>query len=163
MIGEPSELTQEMVNGINNIIPENSVRYLMGCGYPEDIVKAVGLGVDLFDCVLPTRNGRTGTAFTSEGRIVIKGSRYARDDAPLDKRCNCYTCRNFSRAYLRHLFNTGEALGPYLVSYHNIYFYIALMAKIRTNIYKGTYSFFTKEFLRNFSFRQEAEGSAFSS
>lgn len=153
MIGEPPSLANEMVAEINQEIPEQKVRYLMGCGYPEDIVEAVGLGVDIFDCVLPTRNGRTGMAFTSEGKIIIKASRYAADKAPLDKNCNCYTCLNFSRAYLRHLFNAGEALAGRLVSYHNIHFYINLMAMIRASIKKGNYQNFKKKILKNFNFR----------
>jgi queuine tRNA-ribosyltransferase len=153
MIGEPSSIMSEIVHEVNTILPEKKVRYLMGCGYPEDIVEAVSLGVDLFDCVLPTRNGRTGMAFTSEGKVVIKASRYAMDRAPLDKNCTCYTCRNFSRAYLRHLFNAGEVLAGRLVSYHNIQFYIALMAKIRVHIKKGNYSTFKKKIIQTFDFR----------
>lgn len=153
MIGEPPSLTQEMVNETNQVIPKKKVRYLMGCGYPEDIVEAVSLGVDLFDCVLPTRNGRTGMAFTSEGKIIVKSSKYSTADAPLDRRCNCYTCRHFSRAYLRHLFNANEALAGRLVSYHNIHFYINLMAKIRASIQKGNYRNFTKKVVKHFNFR----------
>ncbi len=148
MIGEPSFLGMEMVYEVNNILPEKKIRYLMGCGYPEDIVEAVSLGVDLFDCVLPTRNGRTGMAFTSEGRVIIKANRYNRNEKPLDEKCNCYTCRNFSRAYLRHLFNAGEALAGRLISYHNIKFYIDLMKKIRQHIQKGDYDRFVKNFPR---------------
>lgn len=158
MIGEPSSLTMEIVSEVNNIIPENKVRYLMGCGYPEDIVEAVNLGVDLFDCVLPTRNGRTGMAFTSEGKVIIKSSRYANDKGPLDKGCNCYTCQNFSRAYLRHLFNVGEALGGRLVSYHNIKFYINLMKRIREYIKKGKYGDFLKETKATYNFREGEKG-----
>lgn len=154
MIGEPSMLTNEMVYEVNKIIPDKKVRYLMGCGYPEDILEAVSFGVDLFDCVLPTRNGRTGMAFTSEGRIIIKGSKYSSDDAPLDKKCNCYTCRHFSRAYLRHLFNSGEALAGRLISYHNVYFYIKLLAMIRKSIQKGNYKAFMKKVSKNYNFRE---------
>ncbi|MEO0205501.1 MAG: tRNA guanosine(34) transglycosylase Tgt, partial [candidate division WOR-3 bacterium] len=157
MIGEPSNLTMEMVNEVNGIIPETKIRYLMGCGYPEDILEAVSLGVDLFDCVLPTRNGRTGMAFTSEGKIIIKSGRYANDKKPLDQNCNCYTCRNFSRAYLRHLFNSGEALGGRLVSYHNIKFYIELMKKIRLHIRTGDYDRFLRKTKPFFDFRQETD------
>jgi queuine tRNA-ribosyltransferase len=153
MIGEPSSLTSEMVGEVNDILPEKKPRYLMGCGYPEDIVEAVSSGVDFFDCVLPTRNGRTGMAFTSGGKVIIKASRYATDKAPLDKQCKCYTCCNFSRAYLRHLFNTGEALAGRLVSFHNIYFYSKLMSEIRKHINKGTFSSFSKRLLRKFDFR----------
>lgn len=157
MIGEPSTLTMEMVKETNQIIPENRVRYLMGCGYPEDIVEAVSLGVDLFDCVLPTRNGRTGMAFTSEGKVIIKSSRYANDKSPLDKNCNCYTCQNFSRAYLRHLFNAGEALAGRLVSYHNVKFYIELMNKIQYHIKIGEYDKFLRKTRKLFNFRQEGK------
>lgn len=153
MIGEPSHLTNEMVYETNQVLPTNKVRYLMGCGYPEDILEAVGLGVDLFDCVLPTRNGRTGMAFTSEGKIIIKGSKYAEDNIPLDKGCNCYTCRHFSRAYLRHLFNAGEPLAGRLVSYHNVRFYVNLLANIRKSIQKKKYREFQKEVSKYYNFR----------
>jgi queuine tRNA-ribosyltransferase len=153
MIGEPTILTNEIVETVNQVIPEKKLRYLMGCGYPEDIIGAVGLGVDLFDCVLPTRNGRTGMAFTSGGKVIIKASRYSTDRSPLDKNCGCYTCRNFSRAYLRHLFNTGEALAGRLVSYHNIHFYMELMSKIRNHIKKGTFGVFSRRMLRKYDFR----------
>ena len=154
MIGEPSLLTQEMVGEVNQLIPEHKVRYLMGAGYPEDILEAVLLGVDLFDCVLPTRNGRTGMAFTSEGKVIIKGGRYAKDESPLDKQCKCYTCQKFSRAYLRHLFNAGEALGPRLVSYHNIYFYMQLMTGIRRSIRSGNLKKFVKKVSKRYDFRK---------
>jgi queuine tRNA-ribosyltransferase len=153
MIGEPSSLTIEMTGEVNACVPEQKPRYLMGCGYPEDIIEAVAQGVDLFDCVLPTRNGRTGMAFTSHGKVVIKGGRYAADNAPLDKHCSCYTCKNFSRAYLRHLFNAGEALAGRLVSYHNVFFYNALMAGIRKHIKEGSFSLFAKKALKKFDFR----------
>ena len=153
MIGEPSSLTNEIVGTVTEVIPEQKTRYLMGCGYPEDIIEAVGSGVDLFDCVLPTRNGRTGMAFTSRGKIVIKASRYATDRTPLDVNCDCYTCRSFSRAYLRHLFNTSEALAGRLVSYHNIYFYMKLMSEIKNHVKRGTFSLFSKRRLRKYDFR----------
>lgn len=153
MIGEPSSLTNEMTAEVNAIIPEKKPRYLMGCGYPEDIIEAVAQGTDLFDCVLPTRNGRTGMAFTSGGKVVIKGGRYSADKNPLDKKCSCYTCQNFSRAYLRHLFNAGEALAGRLVSHHNIWFYNRLMAEIRKHIRTGTFSYFARRSLRKFDFR----------
>jgi len=163
MIGEPSQLTMEMVDVVNGIIPENKIRYLMGCGYPEDIIEAVSLGVDLFDCVLPTRNGRTGMAFTSEGKLIIKSSRYAQDDSPLDKNCNCYTCKNFSRAYLRHLFNAGEALAGRLVSYHNIQFYINLMKEIRFHIKRGDFDSFASNIRKVYNFRQAGKNGEFDS
>lgn len=144
MIGEPSDLTMAMVTAAAEVIPRKAVRYLMGAGYPEDIVEAVRCGVDLFDCVLPTRNGRTGMAFTSLGKVIIKGGRHAEDPAPLDPACRCYTCRTFSRGYLRHLFNVGEALGPTLISYHNIAYYMRLMKQIRTHLQNGTFAAFAE-------------------
>ena len=155
MIGEPFQNTREMVSEVNQILPKNKIRYLMGCGYPEDILEAVSCGVDLFDCVLPTRNGRTGMAFTSEGKIIIKASRYAQDPSPLDAHCRCYTCRNFSRAYIRHLFNAGEILGAKLVSYHNLYFYLRLMKQIRKSIETGRFKEFKEKISTQLNFREE--------
>lgn len=154
MIGEPPLITNEIVEICTQSIPENKIRYLMGCGYPEDILEAVERGVDLFDCVLPTRNGRTGMAFTSQGKLIVKAGKYATDDAPLDKKCQCYTCRNFSRAYIRHLFNAGEILAGRLVSYHNIYFYMQLMVGIRKSIAKGNYRQFKRLAGKKFDFRE---------
>ncbi len=153
MIGEPSEVTSEMVQEVNRVLPTGKIRYLMGCGYPEDILEAVSLGVDLFDCVLPTRNGRTGMAFTSKGKIIVKASMYTRDRTPLDESCTCYTCRHFTRAYLRHLFNTGELLAGRLVSYHNIHFFQQLMTGIRRSIKEGRFVHFKKEVSEHFNFR----------
>jgi queuine tRNA-ribosyltransferase len=154
MIGEPSLLTNEIVETCTQAIPENEIRYLMGCGYPEDILEAVEHGVDLFDCVLPTRNGRTGMAFTGNGKLIVKASKYAKDDTPLDETCSCYTCRNFSRAYIRHLFNAGEILAGRLVSYHNIHFYMQLMAGIRKSIAENTFTHFKKTVSRKYNFRE---------
>jgi queuine tRNA-ribosyltransferase len=153
MIGEPPLVTNEMVAETAAALPEKRMRYLMGAGYPEDILEAVAHGVDLFDCVLPTRNGRTGMAFTSRGKVIIKASAYARDKQPLDKTCTCYTCQNFSRAYLRHLFNAGETLAGRLTTYHNIHFYMHLMHNIRKHIRAGTYSAFMKRELKKYNFR----------
>lgn len=153
MIGEPSRVTLEMVSEVNQVLPPGKIRYLMGCGYPEDILEAVGLGVDLFDCVLPTRNGRTGMAFTSKGKVIVKAGAYARDQTPLDEECTCYTCRHFTRAYLRHLFNTGEILAGRLVSYHNIHFFQRLMNDIRKSICEGRFVDFKKRVSKHFNFR----------
>jgi queuine tRNA-ribosyltransferase len=153
MIGEPSSLTNEMTAEVSAAIPTEKPRYLMGCGYPEDIIEAVAQGIDLFDCVLPTRNGRTGMAFTSGGKVIIKGGRYAADKSPLDKKCSCYTCQHFSKAYLRHLFNAGEALAGRLVSHHNVWFYNRLLHEIRKHIRTGTFSQFARRSLRKFDFR----------
>jgi queuine tRNA-ribosyltransferase len=131
-------------------MPQDKPRYIMGVGMPEDIIEAVLLGVDMFDCVIPTRYGRNGTAFTSKGKLVIRNAPYAEDFRALDEKCSCYACRNFSRAYLRHLFNTEEILGAMLVSLHNIHFYLELMRKIRQAIAQDRLSEFKKEFLGSY-------------
>jgi len=149
-LGEPSALTYELTAEVCTLLPFEKPRYLMGAGYPEDIVKAVMCGVDLFDCVLPTRNGRTGTAFISAGRVLIRNGDYALDQSPLDPNCTCYTCRNFSRAYLRHLFLAGEALGPRLLTYHNIFFFQGLMLSIREAIAAGSLAEWGADFLSRY-------------
>jgi len=126
-----------MVSVAAPLLPRNKPRYLMGVGYPWDIVEAVTRGVDLFDCVLPTRSARFGGLFTSNGRVNIKHARYKDDPEPLDPSCTCYTCRSFSRAYLRHLFISGEALAPRLLTLHNLTFYQALMQRLREAISEG--------------------------
>jgi len=146
-VGEPKNLTYNITNFVIGFLPLEKVRYVMGVGLPEDILEAVGLGVDMFDCVIPTRYGRNGTAFTSEGKLTIRNSPYTQDFRPLDKNCSCYACKNFSRAYLRHLFNTEEVLGLELVSLHNIHFYLELMRKARQAISRDGFSEFKKEFL----------------
>ena len=143
-VGEPKDETFEIVDRTTEVIPRGQIRYLMGAGYPEDIVDAVALGIDLFDCVLPTRNGRTGTAFTSGGKVMIRNGRYRDDDQPLDPSCNCYTCKNFCRAYLRHLFMSNEMLGPRLLTYHNIFFFNRFMKQIQDSIVKGRFNEFRK-------------------
>lgn len=130
-VGEPKPLTFEMAELTLEVLPRDKPRYIMGLGPPEDLVDAVSLGTDLFDCVLPTRNGRTGTLFTRHGKLVVKNASYARDLSPVDPDCECYTCRNFSRAYLRHLFNAGEILGPRLATLHNIHFFNQVMKEMR--------------------------------
>jgi queuine tRNA-ribosyltransferase len=150
-LGEPKVERDKMVEIVSQELPENKVRYLMGVGYPEDILSGVARGVDLFDCVLPTRNARTGTVFTSRGELTIRNAEYKKDFSPLDPECQCYTCQNFTRAYIRHLFNAGEILGPRLATYHSLFFFINLMKKIREAI-KGDYLLdFTREFLAKYS------------
>ena len=133
-VGEPKDSRYNIISFTVDFMPELSARYLMGLGTPEDILAAVKLGMDMFDCVIPTRYGRNGTAFTSEGKIVIRNGLYAQDLDPLDRACDCYTCKNFSRSYIRHLFNVEEILGLHLVSFHNIYFYNHLLKSIRQAI-----------------------------
>jgi queuine tRNA-ribosyltransferase len=128
-------------------LPANKPRYFMGIGLPDQIVRAVGLGIDMFDCSIPTRYGRHGTAFTTKGRIVITNSEFIKDFRPLDEECSCPVCKTYTRAYIRHLLNLKEITGVRLMSYHNLYFYIKLMEKIRAAIEANEYYEFQKRFL----------------
>ena len=132
-----------MVSATTPHLPRHKLRYLMGVGYPHDIVDAVMRGVDFFDCVIPTRSGRTGQVYTSSGRLVIKNARFKEDGRPLDPTCTCYTCRSFSRAYLRHLFLSNEILAPRLLSLHNVSLYQSLMSRVRRAVREGTESLLT--------------------
>jgi queuine tRNA-ribosyltransferase len=149
-VGEEKSLMYEMVNLTAPLLPREQPRYLMGVGKPEDIVAAVAAGVDMFDCVLPTRNARNGMYFTWQGPLVIKQARYRTDSLPVDEQCSCYTCQNFSRAYLRHLFRSGEILSSVLATIHNLYFYHRMMEKIRMQIKNGTFADFMKNFISNY-------------
>jgi len=133
-VGEPKELMERMIDATIPHIPEKAPRYLMGVGFPEDIIRSVLQGVDMFDCVLPTRNARNGTLFTSAGKVRIKNAGHKSDARPLDPDCGCYTCSNFSRAYLRHLFAAGEILSYRLNTIHNLHYYMHLMHRIREAI-----------------------------
>jgi len=144
-VGEPRMIMLENVAHCTSLLPERQPRYLMGCGTPVEILEAVARGVDMFDCVMPTRNGRNGTAFTRSGKLPVKNGAYRDDMGPLEEGCGCATCRNYSRAYLRHLFNAGEVLGLRLVTYHNLYFYHSLMADIRKAIAAGAFEQFSRE------------------
>jgi queuine tRNA-ribosyltransferase len=147
-VGEPKSETRKTVEITARLLPADRPRYLMGVGLPEDIVEAAAAGVDLFDCVLPTRNARNGTVFTSEGKLVLKNAAYARDFRPLDPRCGCETCRTYSRAYLRHLFSAGEMLGPRLATVHSLYFYLHLLEEMRQVIRDGAFDRWREEFYR---------------
>ncbi len=136
-VGESKSIMLDVLEWTTPLLPENTPRYLMGVGAPEDIVNAVMLGVDFFDCVLPTRNARNGTLFTSAGKISIKQAQYAEDGRPLDETCTCYTCRHYSRAYLRHLYLSKEILSSRLNTIHNLFYYINLLRKIREAIRGG--------------------------
>lgn len=133
-VGEPKDLMYEIVESTAPLLPWEKPRYLMGVGTPEDLVRAVAMGVDMFDCVLPTRNARNGCLFTSQGRVLIKNAAYAEDEGPLDPNCSCPTCRRYSRAYLRHLFLSGEHLSAVYNTLHNLTFYLDMMRKIRQAI-----------------------------
>jgi queuine tRNA-ribosyltransferase len=150
-VGEPRNLIYNIVDFVVDMLPRIKPRYLMGVGLPEDIIKGVEDGIDMFDCVVPTRYGRNGSAFTSEGKLTIRNAPYAEDFNPLDSECSCYCCKNFSRAYLRHLFNTEEILGLRLVSLHNIYFFLELMRKMRESIAADKFSEFKKDFLAKYN------------
>ncbi len=150
-VGESSNLIYNIIELVAGLLPENKPRYAMGIGYPFDLVEAVDRGVDMFDCVIPTRYGRNGTAFTSTGKIIIRNAAYAEDFRPLDAKCGCYVCKNFSRAYLRHLFNAKEMLGLILLSLHNVYFFLDLMRQIRAAIKEDKFSQFKQVFLINYN------------
>ncbi|HOG18316.1 MAG: Queuine tRNA-ribosyltransferase [Syntrophaceae bacterium PtaU1.Bin231] len=146
-VGEPRELMYEITGRTAPLLPEDRPRYLMGVGTPEDIVRCIGYGIDMFDCVLPTRCARHGLLFTNGEKVVIKHARYRDDQEPLDRDCDCHTCRNFSRAYLRHLFVAGEILALVLNTIHNVRHYIRLMERIRRAVAEDRYADFQKEFL----------------
>ncbi|MCU0638670.1 MAG: tRNA guanosine(34) transglycosylase Tgt [Candidatus Krumholzibacteria bacterium] len=145
-VGEPKEDLYSMAGMVAGILPENKPRYLMGVGFPEDLVEAVARGIDIFDCVLPTRNARNGTVFTSRGKIILRNAAFTADFGPIDPECGCYVCRNYSRAYLRHLFMAGEMLGPRLASFHSLYFYLHLLDRMRQVIREGDFSRWRREF-----------------
>jgi len=146
-VGEPPEAIARMARHTAPQLPEDRPRYLMGVGRPEDLVEAVAAGVDLFDCVMPTRNARNGTLFTSEGRINIKREEFRRDPRPLDPACACETCRTASRAYLRHLYVSNEILASRYNTIHNLAYYLGLMAKMRDAIAAGAFASFREAFL----------------
>lgn len=147
-VGEPKELTFALLSHTTARLPGDRPRYLMGVGTPADIVRAVAHGVDLFDCVLPTRLGRNGTAFTRRGKINLKNARYQEDLAPLDPDCECEVCRTHTRAYLRHLYKAGEILAARSLTYHNLHLYLRLMEEIRAAILAGRYAEFAAQFLQ---------------
>jgi queuine tRNA-ribosyltransferase len=150
-VGEPKEQMYRVIELLSLIFPGDKPRYIMGLGAFEDLFQAIACGYDMFDCVLPTRNARNGCLFTSRGRLVIKHSKYSRDTRPIDEDCNCYTCRNFSRAYLRHLFTAKEITFPVLATYHNLYFYLDTFRKIRQAIVKGKFADYRERFLKRFN------------
>jgi queuine tRNA-ribosyltransferase len=139
-VGEPAPVMEEMTAICTALLPERKARYLMGVGTPENILEAIALGVDMFDCVLPTRNGRNAVLFTRTGKLNLRNARHAEDLAPPDAECTCYTCRTFSRAYLRHLFKAGEVLALQLATIHNLSYYLALTAGAREAILKGRFA-----------------------
>ena len=153
-VGEPEPDRLRILDHLGPRLPADRARYLMGVGTPSDIVKAVLRGVDMFDCVMPTRNARNGSLFTRDGVVRIRNARYRDDPEPIEPGCSCYTCRHYSRAYLRHLDQCGEMLGSRLNTLHNLHFYLQLMAELRSAIAAGTVAAFAGEFLG----RQAAAG-----
>lgn len=149
-VGEPQDLLCEMLEVTVPELPEDRPHYLMGVGYPDDLLLSVERGVDMFDCVAPTRNGRNGTIFTSRGKLLIRNAEFARDERPLDPDCPCLTCRQHSRAYLRHLFQAKEMLGLRLASLHNITFFIQLLERARISIQAGSFLEFKNRFLQTY-------------
>ena len=145
-VGEPTELRQQVLETLAPQMPQAKPRYLMGVGRPEDLVESVAAGVDLFDCVMPTRHARNGHLFVPWGVMNIRNARYAEDTLPVDPDCGCYTCRNFSRSYLRHLDRCGEMLGPRLATLHNLHYYLSLMAGMRAAIADRRFAAFRAEF-----------------
>lgn len=146
-VGEEKSVMYGVIEELAPHMPEDSPRYLMGVGTPEDLIEAVARGVDMFDCVLPTRNGRTGQAFTSRGKLNIKNARWAEDARPLDESCECSVCRRHCRAYLRHLYQTGEMLASILLTHHNLAFFLDTMRRVRQSIRSGDFMRFRREFL----------------
>ncbi len=151
-VGEPRELMNEVLAYTVPILPENKPRYLMGVGDPLSLFDGVMAGIDMFDCVLPTRIARNGTTMTSSGKVVIRNAIYAEDYRPLDEECDCYTCRNYSRAYIRHLLKADEIMGLRLTTYHNLYFLVHLMKNIRKAIVEDRLSEYKKEFFAKYHF-----------
>ena len=144
-VGEPMEMMYELLPKISPAMPKHKPRYLMGVGKPIDLLMSVDAGVDMFDCVMPTRVGRNGKIYTHKGEINIKRAQYKYDDRPLDEDCSCYTCQNHSRAYLRHLFNSGEILSSVLLSTHNVHFYVDLLNEFRDIILNGDWESYKAE------------------
>lgn len=150
-VGEPIELMHGLVKEVAPMMPQHKPRYLMGVGTPLDLVLAVDAGMDMFDCVMPTRVARNGTLFTWSGKVSIKRAEYREDSSPLDPECDCYTCKNYSKAYLRHLFLSGEILSSRLNTIHNLHFYLTLMSRMRKSLFDGTWESFRNHCLTRFA------------
>lgn len=150
-VGEPKSVTFEVLETVTAVLPENKPRYLMGVGEPTDLVEGVYRGVDMFDCVLPTRIARHGTVFTRRGTVTIRNARYARDWSPLDPECDCYVCKNYTRAYVRHLLKANEVLGIRLTTWHNLAFLARLMEEIRAAIREDRFAAFRERFWRQYA------------
>ena len=145
-VGEPKDLMDEMLEASVKYLPEDKPRYAMGIGMPDDFFNMIEKGVDMFDCVVPTRNARNGAAYTNEGRLIVRNGEYSKDLRPLSESCECLVCKNYSRSYIRHLFNTEEILGLRLISLHNVHFYVNLLRRIREAVKEGRFREFKEQF-----------------
>jgi queuine tRNA-ribosyltransferase len=153
-VGEPKDVMNRMLEFTTPLLPTNKPRYLMGVGSPDSLIDGSIRGIDMFDCVLPTRIARNGTLMTSTGRLVVKNAKFAHDFGPLDENCDCYTCRNYSRAYIRHLIRCDETFGIRLTSYHNLYFLLRLMEQVRQAIMEDRLGDFREEFFERYGFNK---------
>jgi queuine tRNA-ribosyltransferase len=153
-IGEPKDIMYEVLDWTVHLLPENKPRYLMGVGSPDALLEGVIRGVDMFDCVLPTRIARNGTVFTSKGKLVVRNAEYAEDFRPLDEECDCYACKNYSRAYIRHLFKAKEILGARLTTIHNLRFLLKLMEDVRQAIMEDRLLDFKEEFFEKYGYNE---------
>ncbi|EGQ22596.1 tRNA guanosine(34) transglycosylase Tgt [Mammaliicoccus sciuri] len=153
-VGEPKDVMNRALEFTTPLLPENKPRYLMGVGSPDSLIDGAIRGIDMFDCVLPTRIARNGTLMTSEGRLVVKNAKYERDFGPLDPNCDCYACKNYSRAYIRHLIRAGETFGIRLTSYHNLHFLLNLMEQVRQAIREDRLGDFREEFFEQYGFNK---------
>ncbi|MFI5237006.1 MAG: tRNA guanosine(34) transglycosylase Tgt [Ignavibacteriales bacterium] len=157
-VGEPAELMYDITNFTTNLMPENKPRYLMGVGRPENILESIDRGIDMFDCVMPTRNARHSVLFTGNGVLTLSNSQFKDDFNSVDENCSCYTCKNHSRAYLRHLFNAGELLALELASIHNLHFYISLLSEARKRILDGSFSEWKNKTIEKITVKIKSEG-----
>ena len=153
-VGEPKEIMNKALEFTTPLLPQDKPRYLMGVGSPDSLIDGAIRGIDMFDCVLPTRIARNGTLMTSEGRLVVKNAKYERDFGPLDPNCDCYACKNYSRAYIRHLIRAGETFGIRLTSYHNLHFLLNLMEQVRQAIREDRLGDFREEFFEQYGFNK---------
>jgi queuine tRNA-ribosyltransferase len=153
-VGEPKDVMNRVLEFTTPLLPKDKPRYLMGVGSPDSLIDGAIRGIDMFDCVLPTRIARNGTCMTSKGRLVVRNAKYARDYRPIDENCNCYTCRNYSRAYIRHLVKTNETFGFRLTTYHNLYFLVKLMGQVRLAIKNDRLGDFREEFFEEYGFNK---------
>jgi len=154
-VGEPPELIYKIVDYTLPLLPDSKPKYIMGMGTPEDILESIGCGADMFDCIIPTRYGRTANAFTSKGKLNLRNACYSQDLTPVDSECSCYLCKNFTRAYVRHLFYANEMLGPQLLSLHNVHFYLNFIKQVREAIAADKFNEFREDFLLKYRRNQE--------